>query len=276
MCSNVFTTPLEGQYLSKIEGVIRVKYRDNIKFNVCKITYELHDDNNYQYIFEPYYDVLDALPSSMSQGIPGINLEKRKKAYYRVNCIPSFISERTMDLDRENIAEELKKVGMTTYNPLEWLIRTDTEYSGDNLIVERYRVPRKIGRINYSDLMYGDVIDTLDELKKDAHSHISELLWLIGNGVIFEDRGLQINEINRVGALQLLINQYEFTHIKEIQEKEVLKTKKKADIDDFVMEEIIKELELNIIDEKEEMRTINIRTRETLLRKIREYKKKAK
>ena len=159
MNSKIHTTPLEGQYKSKVEGVIKIKYRDDIKFNICKITYELYENDNFQYIFEPYYDILDALPKSMSQGIPGINLNKRKKVYYRVNKVPSFISERTMTIDGENLQEELEKVCMKEYNPLEWLIRTNTEYSGDNLIVERYKIPGRITNINYKELMYGDTIN---------------------------------------------------------------------------------------------------------------------
>ena len=114
----MYTTPLEGQYKSKIEGVIKIKYRENIKLNICKITYELHYDGSYQYIFEPYYDVLDALPSTMSQGIPGLNLEKRQKLYYRVNKIPSFISELIFGTV-SNVVSTIGKVFKkeTTFSP---------------------------------------------------------------------------------------------------------------------------------------------------------------
>lgn len=282
MNNKVYTTPLEGQYTSKIEGVIKVKYRDDIKFNICKITYELYDDNQYQYIFEPFYDVLDALPQKMSQGIPGIDLEKRKQFYYRVNKTPSFIKERTMGEDRENLKEELDKVCMSEYNPLEWLIRTDSEYSGDNLIVERYRMPRKITKINYNDLMYGDTINDLEELDKDVYVRGNQLLLIIGSGVIIDDAELCINEKNRMGALQLLINQYDTVNkpAKEVkkdkliwQEKSSRSGRRKDIIDDFVMEEIIKELELKIINESEAMRLMNVNTLSTLQRRIREYKK---
>ena len=45
----------------------------------------------FQYIFTPYYDIIDAL---IDLGIPGINLSLRKKEYYRVNIKTTFISER--------------------------------------------------------------------------------------------------------------------------------------------------------------------------------------
>lgn len=276
MSNKEYTTPLKGEYKTKIEGVIKIKYKDTVKLNICKITYELHYDGNYQYIFEPYYDILDALPSDLSQGIPGINLDKRKKLYYRVNRVPSFISERTMNEERENLNEELDKVCMKEYNPLEWLIRTDSEYSGDNLIVERYRLPRKLTNINYDDLMYGDVLESLDNIDEDVEKRGNQLLALIGSGVNIENKKLNINSVNRGGALQLLINEYETankksTSAKKVEEKETKKESKNK-IDDFVMEEVIKELELKIISEAEAMNILNIRTRSTLYRKIRLYK----
>ena len=280
MDNKQYITPLEGQYISKIEGVIKIKYRDNLKFNICKITYELFADGNYQYIFEPYYDILDALPSTLSQGIPGLNLDKRKKQYYRVNRIPSFISERTMREDRENLKEELDKLYMDEYNPLEWLIRTDTEYSGDNLIVERYRLPKKIARINYKDLMYGDTLESLNELGNETHEHASELLCLIGSGVNINTEHFKINNKNRVGALHLLIHFCDVVKkpIKiKVEEEELpkitkVKTRKKRKIDDFVIEEAIKELELKIINEAEAMKLMNIKSKSTLYKRIKEYK----
>lgn len=280
MDNKVNLAPLDGEYTFKIDGVIKIKYRNEIKLNICKITYEEYKDGQYQYIFEPYYDVLDALPSHLSQGIPGLNLEKRKKFYYRVNRIPSFIAERTMREDRENLKDELDKVCMKEYNPLEWLIRTETEYSGDNLIVERYRLPKKITRINYKDLMYGDELDSLEELSTGVDERGNQLLMLIGSGVVIDDKYLQINKNNRVGALQLLINQYHTARKDELdknKEKHNLKERKrKKKIDDFVLEEVIKELELKIINESEAMYLLKIKTRETLQRKIREYKAQKK
>jgi len=276
MNNKVHTTPLSEGYISKIESVIRIKYRDNIKFNICKLTYELYENGQYQYIYEPFYDVLDALPSSLSEGIPGINLDKRNKVYYRVNRVPSFIKERTMPEERDDIKEELDKLYMKEYNPLEWLIRTDTEYSGDNLVVERYREPRKITQINYNDLMYGDTLNNLDDLSKDVEERGNQLLALIGGGIIIDSDDLQINDSNRVGALQLLINQYDMArkYSKEHNKKQekVNHAERKPKIDDFVMEEIIKELELKIINEQEAMRLMEVNTLSTMQRRIREYK----
>lgn len=269
-----YTTPLQEEPKLKIEGVIKAKYVDDVKFSICKITYEEYDNDEFQYSFEPYYDILDALPTSISQGIPGINLNKRKKVYYRVNKVPSFISERTMDESRENLSEELRKVYMTDYKPLEWLIRTDSEYSGDNLIVEKYREPRKLGEINYNDLAYGDSLSEINELSKDVHIRANQLLKLLGNGVDIKEKKLFVNKKNREGALLLLIHQYEYSRSEKLKNKEEINKKShKNKINDFLIEEIIKELELKIIDYKEAMELIGVQTKATLLKKIREYKK---
>lgn len=279
MSNNKYTTPLNGLYKSKIEGVIKIKHKD-ITFNVCRIAYETFDDGQYQYVFEPYYSILDALPSSFSQGIPGIDLSKRNKVYYRVNMTPSFISERTIDENREDLKEQLSKMGMDEYNPLEWLIRTNTEYSGDNLIVERYRIPQELKAINLTNLMYGDSFSSFEKFSTDLEEQSKQIIAMVGSGVNIETDELIVDDSNRTGILKMLIyllrSYYNLKEKRKANEKQLtgveVAKKKKRKIDDFLMEEVIKELELNIIDEKEAMNMLNINTRSTLYRKIREYK----
>lgn len=276
--SNKYTTPIEGNYKSKIEGVIKIKHKD-VTLNVCRIAYETFESGDYQYVFEPYYSVLDALPSSICEGIPGIDLEKRKKYYYRVNMVPSFISERTIDKDREDLKDELNKMCMSEYNPLEWLIKTDTEYSGDNLIVTKIRLPQELKGINCMDLMYGDTLTDLSLLDSNLDQQSKQLFALVGSGVDIKSESLLIDESNRTGILKLLIHMFKtYYSLKENSKKkeeltgvQVVKNKRKK-IDDFLMEEVIKELELNIIDEREAMSMLKVNTRSTLYRKIREYK----
>lgn len=276
--SNKYTTPIEGNYKSKIEGVIKIKHKD-VTLNVCRIAYETFESGDYQYVFEPYYSVLDALPSSICEGIPGIDLEKRKKYYYRVNMVPSFISERTIDKDREDLKDELNKMCMSEYNPLEWLIKTDTEYSGDNLIVTKIRLPQELKGINCMDLMYGDTLTDLSLLDSNLDEQSKQLFALCANGVDIKSESLLIDESNRTGILKLLIHMFKtYYSLKENSKKkeeltgvQVVKNKRKK-IDDFLMEEVIKELELNIIDEREAMSMLKVNTRSTLYRKIREYK----
>ena len=132
------TTPI-SQELTRIyslSGEICFQYTETTLFKVAKITYELYEDESYQYIFEPYYDVIDGLEHVGWGGIPGIDLSRRLEQYYRVCMIPVFISERTPSANRVNLAEELQTANLTYLNRLEWLIKTDTVYTGDKLVVQ--------------------------------------------------------------------------------------------------------------------------------------------
>lgn len=71
------------------------------------------------------------------QGIPGLDLDLKKKSYTRENVIPVFISERAPAKNREDLWELLEKCDMQYLNPVEWLIRTNTQYPGDKLFVKR-------------------------------------------------------------------------------------------------------------------------------------------
>ena len=51
--------------------------------------------------------------------------------------IPVFISERTPSANRVNLTEELQNANLSYLNRLQWLINTDTVYTGDKLIVEQ-------------------------------------------------------------------------------------------------------------------------------------------
>ena len=92
---------------------------------------------NFQYIFSPEWSVIDTLPASIFQGIPGLDMSMRLERYYRVNMTPYFISERTPSEGREDLWELLEAVGLDYYDRFEWLLRTNMRCGTDNLIVER-------------------------------------------------------------------------------------------------------------------------------------------
>lgn len=131
-----------------------------------------------------YYDVVEGLPNNIFQGIPGINLDKRKERYYRINTVPISISERSVNKNRNNLYEELDSVGLDYYNQLEWLIRTNTEYSGDNLIVERYSKSEDSYRVNCGDLVYGNTFNSLEQLSSDYYKNLKQILKIVGSGLI--------------------------------------------------------------------------------------------
>jgi len=92
---NSITTPLSGipHYINS--GVIKAIMKSGEKISVAQIDYQEFDEENFQYVITPYWDIIDGLPSSIFQGIPGIDMDLRLEKYYRVNYIPTFIAERT-------------------------------------------------------------------------------------------------------------------------------------------------------------------------------------
>ena len=135
---NEYTTPLSGMPDYCNSGIIKaVDGKDKIQ--VGRIDYEHYDTEDYQYIITPFWEIIDTLPTSIFQGIPGIDMELRLEHYYRVNMEPVFITERTPGRNRVDLWELLESVGLTYYDRLEWLIRTSLRAAVDNLIVERAR-----------------------------------------------------------------------------------------------------------------------------------------
>ena len=104
---------------------------------MARVDLERFDDQNFQYVFTPDCDTIDSLPTSIFQGIHGLDMSMRLERYYRVNMMPYFISERTPSEKREDLWELLEEVGLDYYDRFEWLLRTNMRCGTDNLIVER-------------------------------------------------------------------------------------------------------------------------------------------
>lgn len=119
------------------KGDICLKDEYHLIYRVAGITYTEWEDESFVYEFKPDYSVVGLLDAENFQGIPGLDLELRKDRYVRKNRVPVFISERTPGKNREELWELLKRYDMKYLNQLEWLIRTDMQYSGDNLFVQR-------------------------------------------------------------------------------------------------------------------------------------------
>ena len=141
---NEYTLPLQGKPYYRSSGIIYAVDRNGNKYAVGQVDLERFDDQNFQYVFTPEWSVIDTLPSSIFQGIPGLDMSMRLERYYRVNMTPYFISERTPSESREDLWELLEAVGLDYYDRFEWLLRTDMRCGTDNLIVDgraRTRVP---------------------------------------------------------------------------------------------------------------------------------------
>ena len=93
---NEYTLPLQGKPYYRSSGIIYAVDRNGNKYAVGQVDLERFDDQNFQYVFTPEWSVIDTLPSSIFQGIPGLDMSMRLERYYRVNMTPYFISERTL------------------------------------------------------------------------------------------------------------------------------------------------------------------------------------
>lgn len=60
-------------------GLICIKDNLNIEYVLCKLDYIFNADDTFKYIFTPYYDVIDLLNSDIFQGLPGLELDFKKK-----------------------------------------------------------------------------------------------------------------------------------------------------------------------------------------------------
>ena len=134
---NSITTPLPGRPIYINSGIIKAVMKSGEKISVAQIDYQEFDEENFQYVISPYWEIIDELPASVFQGIPGIDMDLRLEHYYRVNYIPTFIAERTPSKNREDLWELLEAVGLDYYDRFEWLLRTTMRSANDNLIVER-------------------------------------------------------------------------------------------------------------------------------------------
>lgn len=116
-------------------GTICLDDEYGFTYYIASIKYIEREDESFRYEITPNYSVINLLSEKIFQGIPGLDLSLKKETYVRENIVPVFISERTPGENREDLWLLLEKYDMEYLNRLEWLIRTDTRYSGDGLYV---------------------------------------------------------------------------------------------------------------------------------------------
>lgn len=198
--SNAYTTPLTGRIAYRNSGIIKAVGQYGEKISVGKIEYQHFDDESYQYIISPFWDIIDGLPANAFAGFPGIKMEKRLPSYYRVNYEPVFITERTPSKNREDLWELLESVGLDYYDRLEWLIRTPMRAANDNLIVERMRDTKETIDFNRSrkdtnHLQYGDevIVDSIQDFG-GTHGSLTQTLA----GILFAGADIYAKAENRV------------------------------------------------------------------------------
>ena len=181
MLTSEYTRPLTGRPYYRNAGIIKVYDRNNNRYSVGEIVFERYDDQNYQYIIKPYWNLIKSIPNGIFQGIPGINMDLRHDTYYRVNMTPAIISMRTPSESRENVRQLMASVGLDYYDRFEWLLRSESRCGDDNLIVVRKseRTDRtiSISEINNINMSPEDTLNihSLNELSANSSSIVQHV-----------------------------------------------------------------------------------------------------
>lgn len=250
-------------------GLICLRDEYGIEYVVSKISYTEREDETYKYVFVPNYSVIDLLKAPLYQGIPGLKMELRKKEYVRENMVPVFISERSPNKNREDLWELLAEVGLDYHNQLEWLIRTDTRYSGDRFYVKRF---------TETDEKHCVVIDE-PSYEERALNYCKRVLDVICAGNDVQTENYLINDSNRKEFYHLLMTLYRKEYeavLKEEQEKKkpASRGRQRIKLDVLKADEVFNLFMAEKISEAEALKRLEI-SRATFYRRLKEFKKLA-
>ena len=283
---NRITTPLAGTPSYVNSGIIKAVMKNGEKISVAQIDYQEFDEENFQYVISPYWEIVDGLPASVFQGIPGIDMDLRLETYYRVNYIPTFIAERTPSENREDLWEILESVGLDYYDRFEWLIRTPMRAANDNLIVERRRTEQVIEKYTtgiLSTLQYGDkvIVDSMEAIADTTAGFADEIFTVITNGVdIISENGQILVDITTRSSMipiiiaQKIIAQREYAKnrrsgIEQAKKQGKYTGRKPIEVDEKVLRQVNQELKAGLISVEEAMKRTKIGSKSTFYRKVR-------
>ena len=283
---NRITTPLTGTPSYVNSGIIKAVMKNGEKISVAQIDYQEFDEENFQYVIIPYWDIIDGLPASVFQGLPGIDMELRLDHYYRVNYIPVFITERTPSENREDLWEILESVGLDYYDRFEWLLRTTMRAANDNLIVERRRESPIVERFSperLPALQYGDrvIVDSLEQIGDTTAGFADNIFTAVTNGVdiVSQDGDVLVGMIARsamvsVAVTQRILERREYASkrragIEQAKKNGKYTGRKPIEVDEKVLRQVNQELKAGLITVEEAMKRTKIGSRSTFYRKVR-------
>jgi len=286
---NRITTPLEGTPSYINSGIIKAVMKNGDKVSVAQIDYQEFDEENFQYVISPYWDIVDGLPASVFQGIPGIDMDLRLKDYYRVNYIPTFISERTPSESREDLWELLESVGLDYYDRFEWLLRTNMRAANDNLIVERRRMEETVKQFAsgvISGLQYGDkvIVESLETIADTTAGLADGMFSIVAGGVdvITQSGQVLVDAMTRAAMVPYMITQRIISRreratnrqegIEQAKKKGKYTGRKPIEVDENALRQVARELDEGLITVEEAMKRVKINSRSTFYRKMRGLK----
>lgn len=300
---NEYTTPLKGVITSRNAGVIKAVGQHGEKYSIGKIEYQHFEDESFQYIISPFWDVIDGLSGKVFQGIPGIKMELRLVHYYRANYTPVFITERTPSSEREDMWELMESVGLDYFDRLEWLIRTPLRAGNDNLIVQRWRdTPLRVGYGKANEfhsvdnvvsgdlgklldmLQYGDtvILDSLQSLSSSAAGLNDALVRMLGAGVNIES--VEEGRVIRVADISVLLpvvtaqwklylssrKAKQTEGIANAKKQGKYKGRKKLPVDELAFRSVYERVRYGSITVDTAMKELGIPSRSTYYRRARE------
>jgi hypothetical protein len=291
MLTAEYTTPIEGVPYFRSVGIIKAADKNKNRYNVAEVSFERYDDQNFQYVFSPYWKLIEFLPRDVFDGIPGIDMDVRKEHYYRVNMTPSFISKRTPSRTRENVKELLDEVGLDYYDRFEWLLRTDRHCGDDNLVVERKRneesVFETIDAETINSVQPGDkiILNRLCDIAPNRKMLSESLFRLLQSGatISIKEDNITFSAELSPNPLYILERMMEYSRaydairrkegIEQAKSEEKYKGRKRMEVDALVFEDIADKFEKRIIIETQALDKLGM-SRSTFYRRMREYKRR--
>lgn len=292
MLASEYTTPLVGRPDYRNVGIIKVYDRYNRNYSIGEIIFERYDDQNFQYIIKPYWKFIDYVPKGLFHGIPGIDMDLRRDAYYRVNMTPTFISMRTPSESRENVRELMRQVGLDYYDRFEWLLRSEMKCGDDNLIVVRkpsdnQRI-QNLENVKNRYLHPEDVIeiDDLSNMQSSNAKLVEDMFSLLHSGVQIYIRNecRYIDDNERKTMLYLLRNMLECVDrnnknrreegIKIAKQNGKYAGRKPIEVDEQLLKQVAIAFLNNRMTEQEAMSKLDINSRSTFYRRIKTYRQK--
>lgn len=282
---NRITTPLLGTPSYVNSGIIKAVMKSGEMISVAQIDYQEFDEENFQYVICPYWEIIDGLPPCVFQGIPGIDMELRLERYYRVNYIPTFIAERTPSENREDLWEILESVGLDYYDRFEWLLRTTMRAANDNLIVERKRESKVLKDFSTEDsLQYGDkiIVDSIEAIADTTAGFADRIFIAVTNGVdLVTSSGQVLIDLERRAVMvAIVVTQKMITRREQIENRRdgIERAKKDGkytgrkpiEVDNEVLLQVKEELKEKLITLEEAMRRTKIESKSTFYRKLKQ------
>lgn len=246
---------------------------DDYKFiyKIAKIEYEEWEDGTFNYIFRPFYNVIDMLPDHLFQGIPGLDLSLKRAVYERKNKVPTFIAERTPSEHREDLWALMEESGMQSLNRLEWLIKTDKRYSGDRFFVMPFDGK---DAVSYKERSMYDLVRRSDSLNKKLLEIICFGDYLYADDIIIDDKSrlyyyrllmpMYIREFERKKRLRM-------RGIEKAKEQKVYKGRGRIKIDPLLFDRVANDYLHGKISADQASLILKI-SRATFFRRLRERK----